>query len=407
MTAEGIYCLNITVNNLEFSINAFSLWNISINTSPDTVTPTISLIFNRTVPQRFDALNITLNLSDERELGSANLTLNLSGNPPINFSFDISGRSSLVSQNITLNLSRGNVINVTGYVLDDAGNMQQASTLITVNNSLPTLNITNASGLSYSRNQTINWSSADNDGDLLNFTVYFSKCINRINKSTEFFYTTDFNFTTNMTRDRRYCLNITVNDGIALINLTTLWNTTLDTIIPNISRKINNTSPKRFDVINVTLGLRDEKELSSSNITFNMTGSPQSFNYSVGMFAFDSSLRLSLYGVRSGDDQGISVSSAGDVNGDGYDDVIVGAYLNNGRGTDSGAAFIYFGGPNMDTAIDVNLTGLTASDYQGYSVSSAGDVNGDGYGDVIVSSYLKDDKGGNSGAAFIYFGGAN
>jgi hypothetical protein len=78
---------------------------------------------------------------------------------------------------------------------------------------------------------------------------------------------------------------------------------------------------------------------------------------------------------------GYSVSTAGDVNGDGYADVIVGApgYLSN-----TGRAYIYYGGPSMNNIADVILTGEAADNYFGHSVSTAGDVNGDGYADVIV-----------------------
>ncbi len=104
---------------------------------------------------------------------------------------------------------------------------------------------------------------------------------------------------------------------------------------------------------------------------------------------------------------GNSVSNAGDVNGDGYDDIIVGAedkYI--GGKPDAGVAYIYFGGPSMDSIPDVILVGDTAYDYFGTSVSGAGDVNGDGYDDVIVGADGKDIGGNlNAGAAYIYFGG--
>ncbi|MBK8981992.1 MAG: FG-GAP repeat protein [Ignavibacteria bacterium] len=93
---------------------------------------------------------------------------------------------------------------------------------------------------------------------------------------------------------------------------------------------------------------------------------------------------------------GYSVSSAGDVNGDGYDDIIVGAY---GFNNNTGRAYIYFGAQNiMNTNVDVILTGEGMNNFFGASVSSAGDVNGDGYSDVIVGS-------APTGRAYIYFGG--
>ena len=90
----------------------------------------------------------------------------------------------------------------------------------------------------------------------------------------------------------------------------------------------------------------------------------------------------------------ISVSNAGDVNGDGYDDVII--------GDDSGFSYVVFGrasgfGVAMDLSSLDGKNGFRldggAYDHTGYSVSNAGDMNGDGYNDVIVgtdsvSSYL-------------------
>ncbi|MBK6877122.1 MAG: FG-GAP repeat protein [Ignavibacteria bacterium] len=81
---------------------------------------------------------------------------------------------------------------------------------------------------------------------------------------------------------------------------------------------------------------------------------------------------------------GMSVSTAGDVNGDGYSDVIVGQ---DAYSAYTGRAFIYFGGPVMDNNADVTMTGNSIYDSFGCSVSTAGDVNGDGYSDVIVGAY--------------------
>ncbi|MBL8008778.1 MAG: FG-GAP repeat protein, partial [Ignavibacteria bacterium] len=106
-------------------------------------------------------------------------------------------------------------------------------------------------------------------------------------------------------------------------------------------------------------------------------------------------------GLSAGSQFGVSVSSAGDVNGDGFDDIIIGAYLYN---SNTGRAYIYYGGLNLNTTADVILTGEAASNVFGCSVSSAGDVNGDGYSDVIVGAY---GYSSNKGRAYIYFGGAS
>ena len=80
-------------------------------------------------------------------------------------------------------------------------------------------------------------------------------------------------------------------------------------------------------------------------------------------------------------------------------------YGNDAGGSDAGRAYIYFGGTSMDNTADVIMTGEAAGDYFGYSVSTAGDVNGDGYSDVIVGATVNDAGGSNAGRAYIYFGG--
>lgn len=102
---------------------------------------------------------------------------------------------------------------------------------------------------------------------------------------------------------------------------------------------------------------------------------------------------------------GYSVSSAGDVNGDGYSDVIVGAPLYDWNGVDAGVAYVFPG-----TAGGLSLTGQRLNRNQayaqmGYAVASAGDINKDGYSDVIVGSPYWEDGQNNEGAAFVYFGG--
>ncbi len=116
---------------------------------------------------------------------------------------------------------------------------------------------------------------------------------------------------------------------------------------------------------------------------------------------------LRLVGENAGDRFGYSVASAGDVNGDGYEDIVVGAYLyDDGTNTDAGAAYIFFGGPSMDNTYDVKMVGENAGDHFGATVAGAGDVNGDGYADVIVGADSYDDGTNTSaGAAYIFFGG--
>ncbi|MBK6381105.1 MAG: FG-GAP repeat protein [Chitinophagaceae bacterium] len=105
---------------------------------------------------------------------------------------------------------------------------------------------------------------------------------------------------------------------------------------------------------------------------------------------------------------GISVASAGDVNGDGYSDVIIGAFLcDDGANSDEGRCFIYYGSTSGLSATpgDVQDDANQANSEFGYSVASAGDVNGDGYSDVIIGAYSYDDGATlNEGRCFVYYG---
>lgn len=114
---------------------------------------------------------------------------------------------------------------------------------------------------------------------------------------------------------------------------------------------------------------------------------------------------LVLTGEVAGDNFGTSVASVGDVNGDGHPDVAVGAWGSNAAGLDAGRAYVFFGGPTMDALADRTFTGQAANDRFGVSVSAAGDVNGDGFADVVVGAFGNDAGGTNAGRAYVYFGG--
>ncbi|MFN8242848.1 MAG: FG-GAP-like repeat-containing protein [Ferruginibacter sp.] len=103
---------------------------------------------------------------------------------------------------------------------------------------------------------------------------------------------------------------------------------------------------------------------------------------------------------------GYSVSSAGDVNGDGYSDVIIGAY-NYSVGGGSGAAFVYHGSATGLSSTVNWTTSTTQPSFYGTSVATAGDVNGDGYSDVIVGAYLYANGQTGEGGAFVYHGSAS
>lgn len=104
---------------------------------------------------------------------------------------------------------------------------------------------------------------------------------------------------------------------------------------------------------------------------------------------------------------GWSVATAGDVNADGFAEVIVGAPWHRNGQTDQGAAFVYHGSASgLSSTFNWSSESNQEYSYFGYSVATAGDVNKDGYSDVLIGAPWYDTEENNeSGAAFLYHGG--
>ena len=123
-----------------------------------------------------------------------------------------------------------------------------------------------------------------------------------------------------------------------------------------------------------------------------------------------------INGISPGDRSGMSVSTAGDVNGDGIDDVIVGAFTADINGQyDAGSSYVVFGSDTDFSEVlslsDLNgsngfvINGVNAGDESGRSVSAAGDVNGDGIGDIIIGArHSSPDDELDAGSSYVVFG---
>ena len=133
----------------------------------------------------------------------------------------------------------------------------------------------------------------------------------------------------------------------------------------------------------------------------------------VGMDTDLSASDASFWGEDSIDFSGISVVGAGDVNGDGYDDILIGAHNNDEGGSGAGQTYLIFGKASswaMDTDLSTSsasFLGEGANDYSGNSVAGAGDVNGDGYDDILIGADRNNDGGGDAGQTYLIFGKAS
>jgi hypothetical protein len=146
--------------------------------------------------------------------------------------------------------------------------------------------------------------------------------------------------------------------------------------------------------------------LSFQDVTYGAASDYQvvpagAYSLTLASATLEPSLAISLTGDSSAGLFGDKVASAGDVNGDGYDDVLVG---DNAEDGDRGSAYLFLGTPGKPAETPAwTKTGENEGDKFGISVAGAGDVNADGYDDVLVGAYGYDSS---QGKAYLYLGSA-
>ncbi|MBR8826811.1 MAG: FG-GAP repeat protein [Gomphosphaeria aponina SAG 52.96 = DSM 107014] len=142
---------------------------------------------------------------------------------------------------------------------------------------------------------------------------------------------------------------------------------------------------------------------------------PSSFDPVVELSELDGTDGFKINGEAAGDESGQSVSSAGDINGDNIDDIVVGARFASPNGkSGSGRSYVVFGTEEWEGELNLEeldgtngfkINGEAAGDLSGYSVSSAGDINGDDIDDIVVGAPSADFNGYNeTGRSYVVFG---
>ncbi|MBE9218357.1 DUF4114 domain-containing protein [Dolichospermum flos-aquae] len=161
--------------------------------------------------------------------------------------------------------------------------------------------------------------------------------------------------------------------------------------------------------------LSDPDDKSNAGVTYLLFGSKEGFDLTLNPSTFGTK-GFVINGDQAGDQSGRSVSNIGDINGDGVDDLAIGAPFSGINGDNSGAAYIIFGSKQSDyfsnpiELSDLGSKGLTikgsnSGHNAGWAVSSAGDFNGDGTKDLLIgATNPSDNENGIDGESYVIFG---
>jgi FG-GAP repeat len=155
---------------------------------------------------------------------------------------------------------------------------------------------------------------------------------------------------------------------------------------------------------------------SASGQSYVIFGSRSGFSASLNLSTLNGTNGFKINGIAAGDSSGRSVSNAGDINGDGIDDLIIGSSQSDINGTSSGQSYVLFGSRSgFSSSIDLStingtngfkINGIVADDNSGRSVSSAGDINGDGIDDLIIGAFGANTDVSRSGQSYVVYGNA-
>ena len=157
----------------------------------------------------------------------------------------------------------------------------------------------------------------------------------------------------------------------------------------------------------------DPNGLTSGQIyvVYGRTGLPSTFELS----ALNGTNGFRINGIATGYSAGHAVSDAGDVNGDGIDDIIIGAWSASPHSPYCGQSYVVYGGTALPSNFELSalngangfrINGISAADRSGWSVSGAGDVNGDEFDDILIGAWTADPHGPQTGQSYVVYGGS-
>lgn len=151
---------------------------------------------------------------------------------------------------------------------------------------------------------------------------------------------------------------------------------------------------------------------SNAGAAYVIYGQSAKFSGTINLSTAD----IKFLGEVDGDQLGFAVAAAGDANNDGYRDILLGAPFQEYSYTDQGMAYLMLGKASYTTPYDLNfadnknsdnmirLRGEAAGDYLGAQLSSAGDLNGDGYAEILLGSSYNDAGASDAGAVYLFSG---